>query len=270
MGDGVVLGLRNDAGMSGPELMAIAERSVVRVFSELGGQFLGHGTAFAYKQILHGSGSKIYFVTNLHNFSGPMQSFLQILRLAEMGAPDEQMLLKTKIEMGGSQFEIGKIIACKNALFERGYDHYKDFAIFSVDTTITDPLPMFAVPDSGDARPGENAYAFGYPKDTDLGITEGIISHVYGDHDNENYRWQIQHSIEINPGNSGGPMVTASGVAVGISTWGRTDVDAIKFSVNLAHAFDLCRQPDAIEEVSISGVYARFVKRAREEAKFGS
>lgn len=270
MGEQVILGSRSETARPGPELMETARSSVVRIKTELGGESLSHGTAFAYKQVIRESKSRIYFLTNLHNFTGPMKVFGHLLELAAMGAPDEKLLLRTSIEFRQQEFEVSQIIACKGALFARGYEHYQDFAFFAIDTEIAEPIDMFALPQSHDARPGETAYAFGYPTNTDLGITEGIISHVYGDHENHHFRWQIQHSIQINPGNSGGPTVSSNGVAIGMSTWGRTDVNAIEFSVNLAHTFELCRQSDAIEQISISGVWSRFVTRVREEVKYGS
>jgi S1-C subfamily serine protease len=250
--------------------MDIARSSVFRIFTELGGQFMGHGTAFAYKQVIRKDRSTLYLVTNLHNFSSPMASFVEILRRAAEGATDDKLRLRTFVEIHGEKIEVEKIIASKGALFSRAYERFQDFAIFSVEVSSNEPLKMFAVPEAKDLKAGEAAYAFGYPRNTDLGITEGIVSHVYGDHENPSFRWQIQHSIQLNGGNSGGPTVNPTAVAIGISTWGLTDVDAIKFSVNLDHSFSICRRSELIEEVSISGVYERFVSRAREEIKFGS
>ena len=134
---------------------------------------------------------------------------------------------------------------------------------------------MFALPEASAARAGETVYAFGFPTDTDLGITEGIISHVYHDHENPLLQHQIQHSILINPGNSGGPTVNANGVAVGMSTWGQTSdgrnsLSGMNFSVNVAHTFEICRDSDLIEEVSMERIYQHFVAPAREHFKYGS
>jgi hypothetical protein len=268
--DQVVVGSRSEGRLGGPELMDIAQSSVFRIFTELGGQFLGHGTAFAYKQVIRSGRSTVYLVTNLHNFSKPMGSFMEILRRAAEGATDNQLRLRTFVDFHGEKVEVEKIIACKGALFSRGFENFQDFAILSLDVPSDEALKMFAIPETKDVQAGETAFAFGYPTNTDLGITEGIVSHVYGEHENPDFQWQIQHSIQINPGNSGGPTVTSKGVAIGVSTWGRLDVNAINFSVNLDHSFSICRRTDLIEEVSISGTYARFVSRAREEIKFGS
>lgn len=266
----VVVGLKTESKQTGPELLEIAQASVVRLISELGDRVLGHGTAFAYKQVISGKTSRIYFVTNLHNFSGPMKSFGMILQMAAAGAPDEQLMLKSYVELRGVRHNVERIIAYKGALLSRGFSHFQDFAIFSIETEIDEPLPMYALPEMNAAHAGESAYAFGYPTDTELGITEGIVSHVYQDHEKPDFKWQIQHSIMINPGNSGGPTVTPHGVAIGISTWGRIDVNAINFSVNLHHVFEMCRDNDLIEEVSISGIYERFVARAKEEVRYGN
>ncbi len=270
MADQVVLGSRSVSRLGGPELMDIARSSVFRIFTELGGQNLGHGTAFAYKQVIRSGRSSLYLVTNLHNFSKPMGSFIEILRRAAEGAADDQLRLRTFVDIHGEKIEVEKIIACKGALFSNAYEHFQDFAILSLEVSSDEPLKMFSIPEAKDLQAGETAFAFGYPTNTDLGITEGIVSHVYGEHENPDFQWQIQHSIQINPGNSGGPTVTPAGVAIGVSTWARLDVNAINFSVNLDHSFSICRRSELIEEVSISGVYERFVSRAREEIKFGS
>ena len=132
------------------------------------------------------------------------------------------------------------------------------------------------MPEASDARAGETVYAFGFPSDTDLGITEGIISHVYQDHEEPLLKHQIQHSILINPGNSGGPTVNLNGAAVGMSTWGKQmsgsgrSLTGMNFSVNVAHTFEICRDNDLIEEVSMERIYQHFVARAREYSKYGS
>jgi hypothetical protein len=260
--------------MSGTDLMEIAKCSVVPIRTSLGAMPAGIGTAFAYKQVVDGDKSTVFFLTNLHNFSEPLKLYKDILGLALKGALEEVMTIRTCIEWHGQEYEVDKIVAFRGALFAGRYPYQHDFAIFSVNCETSDDIRMFALPSSEEVRPGESVFAFGYPQWTDLGITEGIVSVVYVDHKNPNFQHQIQHSILINPGNSGGPTVNAHGVAVGMSTWGivgnEDSQTGINFSVNVAHTFELCRQADQIEEISMKAIYKRFVVRAREHFKYGS
>ena len=270
----IVLGSKSVEKLSGPDLMEIAKDSVVRIRSKLG-EGGGHGSAFAYKQVMTETGSTVYFLTNLHNFYTVLPFYQNVMWLASQGHSDDDLLIKTTIDFRGKTFVVDKIIACNGALFASSHQWFQDFAIFSVDTEICEEVKMFALPEANDARPGETVYAFGFPDFTDLGITEGIISHVYHDHENPQLQHQIQHSILINPGNSGGPTVNVNGVAVGMSTWGKTSgggrsLSGMNFSVNVAHTFEICRDNDLIEEVSMNRIYKHFVARAREYYKYGS
>ena len=271
----VLMGSKSEEKLSGTDLMEIAKDSVVRISSKLGESGISRGTAFAYKQVMTETGSTVYFLTNLHNFSSVLQARNEVFARASQGHPDDELLIKTFIEFRAKSYSVDKIVSCKGALLD-AFQHFQDFAIFSVNTEICEEVKMFALPKANDARAGETVYAFGFPAGTDLGITEGIISHVYQDHEDPQLQHQIQHSILINPGNSGGPTVNANGVAVGISTWKRThttsgvEVSGMNFSVNVAHAFEICRDSDLIEEVSMERIYKHFVARAREYFKYGS
>ena len=267
------MGSKSEEKLSGPDLMEIAKDSVVRISSKLG-EFGGHGTAFAYKQVMTETGSTVFFLTNLHNFSSVLQFRNAVFALASQGYPDDELFIKTIVDFRGKTYSVDKIVSYKGALLD-AFQHFQDFAIFSVNTDICEEVKTFALPEASDARAGETVYAFGFPSDTDLGITEGIISHVYQDHEEPLLKHQIQHSILINPGNSGGPTVNANGVAVGMSTWGKTSdggrsLSGMNFSVNVAHTFEICRDSDLIEEVSIERIYQHFVARAREHFKYGS
>lgn len=269
----VLMGSKSEEKLSGPDLMETAKDSVVKICSDLAGKG-GHGSAFAYKQVMNETGSTVYFLTNLHNFSGSLQLRNVVFDLASQGYSGDDLLIKTTIKFRDKTYSVDKIVSCKGALLD-AHQFFQDFAIFSVNTDISEEVKMFALPEASDARAGETVYAFGFPTDTDLGITEGIISHVYHDHENPYFQHQIQHSILINPGNSGGPTVNANGVAVGMSTWSQVrhkgeDISGMNFSVNVAHTFEICRDNDLIEEVSMERIYQHFVARARENSKYGS
>jgi S1-C subfamily serine protease len=269
------MGSKSEEKLSGPDLMEIAKDTVVRISSKLE-ESSCHGSAFAYKQVMTETGSTVYFLTNLHNFSSVLRFYGTVMWLASQGRPDDDLLIKTTIDFRGKSYSVDKIVSCKGALLDKSRSFYQDFAVFSVDTDIREEVKMFALPEASDARAGETVYAFGFPDFTDLGITEGIISHVYHDHDNPYLQHQIQHSILINPGNSGGPTVNGNGVAVGMSTWGKemsnggAKLSGMNFSVNVAHTFEICRDNDLIEEVSMERLYQHFVARAREHVKYGS
>ena len=271
----VLMGSKSEEKLSGTDLMDIAKDSVVRISSKLGEVGINYGTAFAYKQVMAETGSTVYFLTNLHNFSGVLKYRKLVFELASQRYPDDELLIKTIVEFRGKNYSVDNIVSCKGALLGTR-QWFQDFAIFSVNTNICEEVKMFALPEVSSARAGETVYAFGYPDSTDLGITEGIISHVYQDHEDPLLQHQIQHSILINHGNSGGPTVNANGVAVGISTWGKPyskngkPLNGMNFSVNVAHAFEICRDSDLIEEVSMERIYQHFVARAREHSKYGS
>ena len=270
----VLMGSKSEEKLSGPDLMEIAKDSVVRISSKLG-ESGGHGTAFAYKQVMTETGSTVYFLTNLHNFSSVLQLRNTVFHLASQGYPDDELFIKTIVDFRDKTYSVDKIVSCKGALLD-AFQPFQDFAIFSVNTDIREEVKMFALPEANDARAGETVYAFGFPDFTDLGITEGIISHVYQDHEDPSLQHQIQHSILINVGNSGGPTVNANGVAVGMSTWGLPysksgqPLSGMNFSVNVAHTFEICRDSDLIEEASMERIYQHFVVRAREHLKYGS
>ena len=90
----VLMGSKSEEKLSGPDLMEIAKDSVVRISSKLG-EYGGHGTAFAYKQVMTETGSTVYFLTNLHNFSGALQLRNTVFARASQGHPDDELFVKT-------------------------------------------------------------------------------------------------------------------------------------------------------------------------------
>lgn len=272
----VVLGRRSERPMSGPELMDIAQQSVVRLeFTLEHDDFVtgGHGTAFVYKQVIDDSRgvSDLYLVTNLHNFQSVLRFYPLLLELLRRGAQAANIRMSARFELDGATHEVDRFIAAKGAFFTFVGEHLDDFALFRVEVPSVETRAVFATPHQGEPLQGERIFAMGFPRDTDLGITDGVVSHVYGDSPSvPAHRWQIQHNVLINPGNSGGPTVTEHGVAVGLSTWGRTDMTGVNFSVNLGHTFERCRNLDSVEEVSLTGIRDRFIQRALEEARTGS
>jgi len=114
-------------------------------------------------------------------------------------------------------------------------------------------LPVLTLGDSDSTRVGESIWSVGYPAvasstdpviggwlsgDSDLEATfnPGIITAIKRNVANTPV---FQSNVAIYRGNSGGPVVNQAGEVIGISTWGRSDAESIKFLVpiNVARAF---------------------------------
>jgi hypothetical protein len=114
-------------------------------------------------------------------------------------------------------------------------------------------LPVLTLGDSDSTRVGESIWSVGYPavasstddviggwlsRDSDLEATfnPGTITAIKRNVANTPV---FQSNVAIYRGNSGGPAVNRSGEVIGISTWGRSDAEAIKFLVpiNVARSF---------------------------------
>jgi S1-C subfamily serine protease len=106
-------------------------------------------------------------------------------------------------------------------------------------------LPSLALGDSDSTRVGQSIWSVGYPavasstddviggwlsRDSDLEATfnPGIITALKSDSNNTPV---FQTNVAIYRGNSGGPAVNPEGKVIGISTWGHTSAESIKFLV---------------------------------------
>ena len=269
----MVVGERLD-GSGGPaELMEVAKSSVWRINVLLGGEIMGHGSVFAYKQVIDRANgmSRIFMLTNLHNFNLPIaELYGEMLRRARLQAPAEALVASSEVVIGTNRCTVSNVIAAKGAMFSHNRPKFQDFAIVEISVPTVDGLRMFALPTSEDARDGDAVYALGYPHTTDLGITDGIVSRVYrSDASDEAHLWQIQHSVMINGGNSGGPTVNRFGVAVGISTWGWFGKPGLNFSVDVSHVLSLVADREEVEVVDVNSMFGRLTARAMEEARYG-
>ncbi|MCU1231305.1 MAG: serine protease [Acidobacteria bacterium] len=120
--------------------------------------------------------------------------------------------------------------------------HGTDVALLKVEHR---NLPVLQLGDSDASRVGESIWSVGYPavasstddviggwlsRDSDLEATfnPGIITALKRNRDNVPV---FQSNVAIYRGNSGGPTVNRAGLVVGISTWGHTDAEQIKFLV---------------------------------------
>ena len=102
-------------------------------------------------------------------------------------------------------------------------DAKNDLALMKVEGT----FPALKVADSNSVSKGQRVLAVGYPQISIQGneskVTDGIISAFSGLGNNDNW---FQISVPIQGGNSGGPLVTESGVVVGVVV---ATVSATKF-----------------------------------------
>jgi Do/DeqQ family serine protease len=100
-----------------------------------------------------------------------------------------------------------------------GTDPVTDIAVVKIDAN---NLPVVAIGNSEQIKPGQWAIAIGNPLGLDNTVTAGIIS-ATGRSSNQvgvaDKRVQfIQTDAAINPGNSGGPLLNAAGEVVGVNT----------------------------------------------------
>ena len=102
-----------------------------------------------------------------------------------------------------------------------GTDPLTDVAVVKV---VADKLPVAALGNSDQLKPGEWAIAIGNPFGLNNTVTAGIISAVGRlNAISEGQRVPyIQTDAAVNPGNSGGPLINAAGQVIGINTAIRT------------------------------------------------
>jgi len=142
-------------------------------------------------------------------------------------------------------------------------------------------LPALTLGDSDSTRVGESIWSVGYPavasstddviggwlsRDSDLEATfnPGIITAIKRDVTNTPV---FQSNVAIYRGNSGGPAVNRGGEVIGISTWGHTDAEAIKFLVPINVARSFLR--DAKVAVNVEGEFEQHYRASLDAAQDG-
>jgi len=143
-----------------------------------------------------------------------------------------------RVELSNGETLPFRIRRYSPALSERG----SDLAVLKIERR---GLPALALGRSEETRVGESIWSVGYPavasssdeviggwlsRDSDLEATlnPGTITAIKRDVTNAPV---FQTNVAIYRGNSGGPAVNREGEAVGVSTWGHTDAEQIKFLV---------------------------------------
>jgi serine protease Do len=158
----------------------------------------------------------------------------------------EQMKVVNQVELSNGETLPFRIRRFSPALYARG----DDLAVLQIERKA---LPSLPLGDSEATRVGESIWSVGYPavasssddviggwlsRDSDLEATfnPGTITAIKRNVANVPV---FQSNVAIYRGNSGGPAVNREGEVVGVSTWGHTNAEQIKFlvPVNVAKQF---------------------------------
>jgi len=152
----------------------------------------------------------------------------------------------TQVELSNGETLPFRIRHWSPALNQRG----TDLALLQIDRK---GLPSLTLGDSEQTRIGQSIFSVGYPavasstddviggwlsRDSDLEATfnPGTITAIKRDVAGTPV---LQSNVAIYRGNSGGPAVNLDGEVIGVSSWGHTNAEQIKFlvPVNVARRF---------------------------------
>lgn len=158
----------------------------------------------------------------------------------------ENVRKTSQIELSNGETRPFRIRHWSPALNQRG----TDLALLQIDRK---GLPSLTLGDSEQTRIGQSIFSVGYPavasstddviggwlsRDSDLEATfnPGTITAIKRDVANTPV---LQSNVAIYRGNSGGPAVNLDGEVIGVSSWGHTNAEQIKFLVpiNVAKQF---------------------------------
>jgi S1-C subfamily serine protease len=186
----------------------------------------------------------------------------------------DQLRVVNQVELSNGETLPFQIRRYSPALTERG----TDLALLRIERK---GLPSLPLGDSEATRVGESIWSVGYPavasstdeviggwlsRDSDLEPTfnPGMITAIKSNVANAPV---FQSNVAIYRGNSGGPAVNRNGEVIGVSTWGHTNAEQIKFlvPVNVARQF----LADAGVAASSEGAFNRHYRSALESASNG-
>lgn len=179
----------------------------------------------------------------------------------------------TQVELSNGERLPYAIVEYSPALHEGG----SDLAILKIDRR---NLPVLRIGDSETVRVGESIWSVGYPavasstddviggwlsreSDLEATVNPGTITAIKRNVANTPV---LQSNVAIYRGNSGGPAVNVRGDAIGISTWGHTNAEQIKFLVpiNVARPLLARVRPKTPAEGPFNVHYRAALEMARE------
>jgi serine protease Do len=187
----------------------------------------------------------------------------------------EKIVVVNEIELSNGEKLPFRIVRYSPALSERG----TDLALLHIERK---DLPVLRVGDSEATRVGDAIWSIGYPavasssdeiiggwlsRDSDLEATfnPGMITAIKRDVTNTPV---FQSNVAIYRGNSGGPAVDREGDVIGISTWGHTDAESIKFLVPIDVAKTVLAE--ARVPLNVEGEFSRHYRAALDAAAEGN
>jgi serine protease Do len=179
----------------------------------------------------------------------------------------------TQVELSNGERLPYAIVEYSPALHEGG----SDLAVLKIDRR---NLPVLRIGDSETVRVGESIWSVGYPavasstddviggwlsreSDLEATVNPGTITAIKRNVANTPV---LQSNVAIYRGNSGGPAVNVRGDAIGISTWGHTNAEQIKFLVpiNVARPLLARVRPKTPAEGPFNVHYRAALEMARE------
>ncbi|HEV7919948.1 MAG TPA: trypsin-like peptidase domain-containing protein [Thermoanaerobaculia bacterium] len=186
----------------------------------------------------------------------------------------EHITVVNEVELSNGEKLPFRILRYSPALSEQGID----VAVLQIGRQ---NLPVLPLGDSDTVRVGDAIWAVGYPavasssdeviggwlsRDSDLEATvnPGQITALKNDRANKPV---LQTNVAIYRGNSGGPAVNGGGEVIGISTWGHTDAEQIKFLVPVSLAREMLAAAGV--KPSTDGEFNRSYRAALDEAYEG-
>jgi len=102
-------------------------------------------------------------------------------------------------------------------------------------------LPVLAVGDATNFRPGDWVLAIGNPLGQGIIATQGIISRLGVEiavSSTQTFKNMIETTAAINPGNSGGPLINLDGKVIGITTIkvSASGIEGMGYAINIKDA----------------------------------
>ncbi|HYO79135.1 MAG TPA: trypsin-like peptidase domain-containing protein, partial [Thermoanaerobaculia bacterium] len=186
----------------------------------------------------------------------------------------ENMKVSSQVELSNGEVLPFRIRRWSPALNARG----TDLAVLQIDRK---GLPSLPLGDSDATRIGQSIFSVGYPavasstdeviggwlsRDSDLEATfnPGTITAIKRNVANTPV---LQSNVAIYRGNSGGPAVNLDGEVIGVSTWGHTSAEQIKFLVPI----DVAKQfiAEAGVTASTAGAFNGHYRAALDAAREG-